>query len=147
MLHLHPQLLTAGHAVTPEERREEWDMLKNQIAVRFSSISFPLTSSAPSTRACPLWICACGGRGAQSLSLSHKHTHTHTHHNTHTHTHTHTYTHTHPITYAHTGTRELSCISSSVVATDSYKRRQPCSCEICRYNSTSHGCVPSVPVT
>ena len=31
MLHLHPQLLTAGHAVTPEERRGGWDMLKNQI--------------------------------------------------------------------------------------------------------------------
>jgi len=31
MLHLHPQLLTAGHAVTPEERRGGWDVLKNQI--------------------------------------------------------------------------------------------------------------------
>jgi len=46
----------------------------------------------------------------------------------------------------HTLVQQTCCLSSSVIGTDSYKRRQNI-CEICRYNPTSHGCVRSVPVT
>ena len=56
----------------------QWWSCLSSSSSRFSSISFPLTSSPPS--ACPLWRCACGGGGCSNpFLLSHEDTHTHTH--------------------------------------------------------------------
>ena len=104
----------------------------------------PPSSTAPSAGACQLWRCACGGRVAQSLSLSHEHTHTYTH-TTITYPHKHTYTHTSNHICTHWYKRTV--LSYFISGSHWLLQEKTTSCEICRYNSTSHGCVPSVPVT
>jgi len=74
----------------------------------------------------------------------HTHPHTHTHMNTNIHVHTHTHTHNH--IWRHWNNGPVVLADQWQPLCDSYKRRQTC-WEICRYNSMSHGSVPSVPVT
>ena len=110
-----------------------------------SSISFPLTSSAPSAGACPLWRCACEKRCAQiPFSITWAQTHTHQH----THTHTHTSTHIHMCTHnlCNHMLKQTCCYSLSVIPTDSYKRTQTgCDVQVQLYKSWIS--VPSAPVT
>ena len=107
-----------------------------------SSISFPLTSSASSAGACPLWRCACEKRCTQiPFSITWAQTHTHTH--THTPVHTYTCAQIHVCNHM---VKQTCCYSWSVIATDSYKRTQTgCDVQVKLYKSWIS--VPLAPVT